>query len=382
MESNNRTLIFCVYNHVEYYPPSINALLVISKFFNEVHIVQRPYKKNEWTWPSNVYYRPIKKTINLRYFMNSSPLNKLYAFFLFTIDLFQAYKKNKPLVVITADTFSFFSWSICSLFLKKRAILWYHSHDAAEEKEIYSLFSIQYWAAFNERKNFHKLDFFSLPSVSRLGLYNLANFQGEIGIIPNYPLLEVFNRKSPREILENEITILFLGSICSGRGLEEIINLLPCKINNKEIKLKIIGFVNNQSYFDELSSLIARKKVEEWVTLEPPVAYKNLQNACEQANIGLGFYLSQSNLDRTIVTASNKIYEYAAMGIPVLSNIEIKNRIWCVTTEQNSIDIKRSIEFIVNDYSKISELALSDIKSELNFEKSFVPFIEKVIFRL
>lgn len=382
MEDTKKVFIFCVYNHVEYYPPSINALLVLSKYFSEVYILQRPYKKNEWPWPSNVHCQHVRKVVNVRHFMKYSPVYKFFAFFLFTINLFLLCRKNKPVVVMAADSFSFLSLSICSFFLKNKPISWYHSHDVAEEKEIFSFVSIQYWAAFFERKNLHNLDFFSLPSASRLDYYNSTGFKGALGIIPNYPLLEVFDRKYPREVPENEITLLFLGSICKGRGLENVINLLPCKVNNKEIKLEIIGFVNNPNYFEELKSLIARKGVEQWVTFQAPVAYINLQNACKKGNIGLGFYLSDSNLDKTIVTASNKIYEYAAMGIPVLSNIGLKNRIWCMTIEQNSANIKKSIEFIINDYLKISESALSDIKNELNFEIFFVPFIEKILSKL
>jgi glycosyltransferase involved in cell wall biosynthesis len=379
METRKKTLLFCVYNHIEYFPPSINAILAISKYFNDVYLLQRPYKKNEWPWPSNIYYKPIHRVINIREYMKYSSIYKVFAFFSFTLDLFWLCKKKRPSVVLTADPFSFFSWYICSFFLKEKPISWYHSHDVAESKEIFSMFSIQYWAAHFEGKNFHKVDFFSLPSFDRLEFYNKVEFKGEIGILPNYPLLDVFKRKWPRDIPEDQITLIFLGSICAGRGLEWIIDILPCRIRGREIKLKIIGFVNNSNYLEELKDRISRKNVQQWVTFEVPVAYINLQNACEHGDIGLGFYLTNSNLDRTILTASNKIYEYAAMGMPVLSNIAIKNCPWCVTVQQDGANIKQCIEYVINNHNVLSKSALQDIENSFNFESSFNPFIKKIL---
>jgi hypothetical protein len=80
-------------------------------------------------------------------------------------------------------------------------------------------------------------------------------------------------------------------------------------------------------------------------------------------------------------TSSNKIYEYAAMGLPIFYfddehyNLHLSKYRWAIATDLNLNELERKINYIKSEHETLSKAALSDFESSLNFELSFKPVL-------
>jgi hypothetical protein len=108
-----------------------------------------------------------------------------------------------------------------------------------------------------------------------------------------------------------------------------------------------------------------------------------ITNTCQ---IGLAIYTRTDITNSTLGTASNKIFEYAALGLPVLYydnehfRKHLGNYSWAVPTKTSGEALKKSLEYIAGNYEELSRQARQDFLSTLNFEYRFEPvrqFIEK-----
>jgi glycosyltransferase involved in cell wall biosynthesis len=87
--------------------------------------------------------------------------------------------------------------------------------------------------------------------------------------------------------------------------------------------------------------------------------------------------MGTDNVRKTLGTASNKIYEYAASGLPVIlyDNAQFRKYLehydWTFFTDGSVTSLKEIIQEIVLNYSKISGSSRDSFESELNFENKF-----------
>ena len=79
-----------------------------------------------------------------------------------------------------------------------------------------------------------------------------------IDIIPNYPNLNL-HISQPRIIQNSKIKIVFVGSVGTGRGIEEIIDVLNFKIANHQIELHIKGYLD--SNYKEIMVKTVKEKI-------------------------------------------------------------------------------------------------------------------------
>ena len=375
-EGDWTNLLIGVYNHPEYYPPTLNAVVNLSKICDNLSMVYRPLKKNQWAWSENVKLIEGGKSYNTLEQKQLPSLSKILIFIAFTWAFLKEIIRLKPKIILVCDNYSLLSLRLCWLIIPKKTCLWYHNHDVTEPASLPSKLSIQYWAAFNEKRAFSLIDIFTVPTELRLKYFSLDTFKGLTGIIPNFPSKYVFEGNQPRKI-DNKLKLVFMGSIAEGRGLEEIIDLLPFSLNGIEVEFEIFGFIGNPEFYSRLENLIEKKNVNDFVTLKGPVPYNKLITSCEKAHAGIGFYLSDSLMDQTISTASNKLFEYAAMGLPVFSNIEIPGNDWLIQT--NIGQLKDALEYCIKNYEDLSLKALEQYKLTNNFENRFLPFQNEIL---
>jgi hypothetical protein len=110
--------------------------------------------------------------------------------------------------------------------------------------------------------------------------------------------------------------------------------------------------------------------------------YSEVPKLSSLCHIGIGIHAKNDIMNVTLGTASNKLYEYAAVGLPILYyNKEYFTKYlskykWAIATELTPEAILASIEKIVSTYEAMSEAAYSDFISELNYEFFFKPLHE------
>jgi glycosyltransferase involved in cell wall biosynthesis len=109
-------------------------------------------------------------------------------------------------------------------------------------------------------------------------------------------------------------TAVYIGGLMPGRGLEQAIAALALV---PEARLRLVG-PGGDAYRRSLTALAAQTGVAERVTIEDPVAPGAVTDTI--ADAGVGLMLIQPICRSYELTLPNKLFEYAAAGLPILAS--------------------------------------------------------------
>ncbi|MEJ7768323.1 MAG: glycosyltransferase [Chitinophagaceae bacterium] len=366
-------LVVGIYFHPEAYPPTLNAVGELSDCFQNITIVHRNHMKGAWNFPGNVSVVPSGSLIS-SVDQENAPLHKKVWFFLqFTASLLRACRNHQPSVILVYDSLSLFAYHLIRPFLSLHKI-WYHNHDVTENTV--RKFSISWFAARKESQAFKYLDIFSLPTDERLPNFPMADFKGSYFFIPNYPARSFYEPFYHPKKIGQPLRIVFQGSIGPFHGIEEIIPLLKETVNGYNMMLVLKGPCRDE--YRKLCIELARKyEVSEKLVFKGVTSYAEVPVVSASCHIGIGILAKQDIMNKTLGTASNKLYEYAAVGLPVIYfNQENFNRYlskytWAFAVTLSSKEIKEKISLIIKSYEQLSVTAHQDFLTDLNFEKGF-----------
>jgi glycosyltransferase involved in cell wall biosynthesis len=368
-------IITGIYIDPDFYPPTINAIINFSEIAEEVVVVTRNHSLHNFPYPSNVTL--IKKG-KLKTVMDTEKKNILYklmSFLRFTLALWWQSNKNGTRIVIYYDSIPLFSYFITRIFTSKKKIFWYHNHDMPGT-HLTRKFSVGWFSGKFEHEAMRHVDYFSLPSDDRMKFYPGWSKPEKYFLIPNYPSLKVYQKKSKIEFIDDEIRIIFQGTIGSGHALEEMTELLKKRINNKSLRLILKGSVRTQ-YKNKINQLAASLGVSdrlEWKSLGPYCELPSLTKSC---HIGIAIHMGTDNVRKTLGTASNKIYEYAACGLPVIlyDNEQFRKYLnhqsWAYFTDGTTESLENCIREILDDYECQSYKSRNSFEENLNYEHAF-----------
>jgi hypothetical protein len=375
-------LVIGIYYHPEAYPPTLNAVQELSKCFSNITVVHRPHLKGTWQYPSNVQAIASGSYITSTG-QEQSPLPKKVAFFgRFVADLLNAIKKNKPAVVLLYDVHALFAYYLIRKFISGKHAIWYHNHDVFELKD-QRKHSIGWYACKAEKKIFSKLDIFTLPTADRFRCFPMEKFRGGKFVIPNFPSLEFYSRFYKPRTLQNDVRLIFQGRIDEGHGLEEIIPLLATPVNGRQLHLVLKGHCP-EHYKHKLEQLAAHHGVSDKLSFSGFTPYEDVPKLAASCHIGIGIFSKKETMHITLGTASNKLYEYAAVGLPVLYldeehfNRYLSRYDWAFPVQLTPSSIKDAVISILDNYTQYSASAHESFLQGLNFEKSFSPVMENL----
>jgi len=369
--------VVSIFGHPEFYPPTLNALRELSKNADEIFLLGRNVRPTEWKYPENVnviltgHFMTVKKVQEANFFL------KFLFFFQFTIKFYKLLIRHRPEWVLCYDAIPLLSFRIARLFISSPPKLWYHNHDVMKMEDM-KKFSVGWMAVRSEKNFFNKVDIFSLPALERKQFFPLHKLKGVLFHLPNFPSTTFYKQfNSKREVLD-ELNLLYQGTICKDHGIEELMDFISK--SNQKIKLSLIGNIES-NYKEKLISLSKKLGIEEDVKLYKPVSYAELPKITANAHVGIAVNIPENIMYATGGTASNKIYEYAAVGLPIFyyDNEHYKKHLskfkWAIPTDLSTEQLSKQIEFIKKDYKNLSEAALKDFESDLNFENSFKPLL-------
>jgi hypothetical protein len=151
-----------------------------------------------------------------------------------------------------------------------------------------------------------------------------------------------------------------------------------------EWQLVLKGSVTDD--FKNSINLIAKENnVSQQVSWEEIGSYYELPGLTEGCDIGIGINTNSDAVSLTQGTASNKVYEYAASGLPVLLNRHeqftqyLGNYDWAWFTDGSESSLKETLELMIKNLSSAGLSARNDFEKILNFEKCFLPVVNKII---
>lgn len=372
-----RNILVCVYSHPEFYPPTLNAIRELSSIFDRITTISRNVFESDWNYPSNHQLIVVGKYQSIRESEKSNYFHKIQSFFSFTAKMYKIIKKEKPSWILINNEIPLFSLHICKLLGLKDFKVWYHNHDPMEIRKL-STSSIAYWAKKNEKKCYQWIDIFSLPANERKIYFDLEYFKGTYIYLPNLPSLKFYSQfKSPKSIESNEIRILYQGFINENKGCEEIIDILNKGISEYKLKLLLKGSIRHD-YKKQLTESAVKNMVSNQVEFHGFGSYSEVPALANTCHIGIGIHHSRTDaVGTTLGTASNKIYEYAACGLPVIvyDNKHFRSHLekysWVFFTDLSHSNLLHILENIINNYAELSANAYQSFLTELNYETYF-----------
>lgn len=369
-------LVAALYSNIEGYPPSINAIQLLAEQYDEIVVLNSNVFKNEFVFKKNVVIKSVGKFIDIRSFENKSILLKIIHFIKYVYFL-KVNLKNAN-VFIAYDAIPLLAFKIIRLFepFKRAPMLWYHNHDVYEPG-LNRKFSIAWFAEKNEPKMFPAIDIFSLPAEERKKFFPIHLLHGAYFFLPNYPSIEFYNKFiNQNKIFDKEIKLIYQGSIGPGHGLEAIISILPNEILGRKLTLHLKGFISD-AYKLELKQIAKLYFAETHLFFYPVTAYQDVPKLASTCHIGIGIHTGTDRMNSSLGTSSNKIYEYAALGLPVLlyKNKHFVNALsmhpWATFTDLSALDLINCIKSIADNYEFLSKSAIDSFYEKLNYEHYF-----------
>lgn len=378
----NGRAVVSIYTDPDFYPPTINAILNLSEAFEEVVVISRNNAAKDFSYPENVRLIKIGENCTVREMEKQSFGKKIFYFLKFLSSFLKYSKQSATRLILVYDSFALFAWHLCRMLIKGKKI-WYHNHDMVNKKLI-SRFSIGGFAAASEVSAMKNIDFFSLPSKERLVYFPSLSTDIPVFIIPNYPSLKVYKSFQKNKTHATNVAIIYQGFIGPGHSLEQLTKLLSEKINGLTLQLILKGSVTD-SYRLSLEILARENGVEQQITWIPIGPYSELPTITTHADIGIGINKNTDMVSLAQGTASNKIYEYAASGLPVIlyKSDQFEKYLarydWAFFSDGSVVSLRKTIGEIVNNLENLSLSARKDFEQCLNYEQVFQPVMNKVV---
>jgi len=148
--------------------------------------------------------------------------------------------------------------------------------------------------------------------------YNIEN--KKVTILANYPNSQIISsskkfRKSNYSLINKNLRLVFAGHVNYNRGLQYIIPALA--IMNKKGLNTSLHIIGNGSYISKIKSLTNKYRLNKKVYFHNLIDPSKLMETLAQYDIGLTPYLINKH---TSVTVPGKLFEYMAIGLPILSS--------------------------------------------------------------
>ncbi len=368
-----KKVVVAIYLHPDYYPPTINAINCLAEICQELVVITNNNCTDDFFIGNNIKFIKIGKLLNPIEFEKQSTLYKVLFFIKFSVKFFWQSISSKTSLILMYDSIPLFSYYLFQHFLSKKKTSWFHSHDMPIKNKLRK-FSIGWFGAKYELDALQKVTIFSLPTNDRLKYYPRINSKTQYFELPNFPSKKIYNQITTSLNVkdDNVIKIIYQGTLGPNHSLEEIIPLLNRKINGKSLQLTLKGKVK-EDYEKKLKEIAEKHQVNHnliWIGIG---FYRDLQAITKQHEIGIAIHLG--NIPQG--TASNKIYEYAACGLPALvyDNEQFRKHLsgydWAVFTDGTPESLFDAIKYCNDNFAHLSKCAKNDFNNNFFFEKGF-----------
>jgi glycosyltransferase involved in cell wall biosynthesis len=378
-------VLLAIYADPERYPPTLSTATYLAEQGVEVTLLGRHFHPSRFAYPEGVNVVRSHPLLPMEALHQVSRLRKVGFFLTFCRKLWQRVRRERPQLIIAHDLLAAYAWYGVRRFIpaRLRPRFWYHSHDFIHGHTLSraSVFSL---AKRAEPDILGVADIFSIPVTERKSFYPLGNFRGDFYTIPNYPLQRFGEQREANSPSTDRIRLLYQGSLGDNHGFREWIGVAGKKVDGLPLDLTLIGPIR-PDYKKELEDLATELGVTDYVHLLPPVPYESLAAVTSACHIGLATHLPGERAIYTYgATSSNKIYEYAALGKPVVLydtphyRQYLDEYAWTAFTDLTEVSLLKAVGDLWEGYRAHSAQASTDFQQQLHFEAVFAPVWEKI----
>lgn len=375
-------VVVSIYNPTEFYPPTLNAIEYLAKYSGDVSVLSHAVAKSDrWEFPGNVSTVFAGEWPSMTH--KSGAFRNILRFIQFVSSLRKLLAREKPDLVLLYEPYALLAYQIClKLGISKAKVLWYHNHDIYEKKS-QGRFSVGRWAIAAEEQMMKRIDIFSLPANERKEFFNTDELKGRYYFLPNYPSRLLYDRFYKEPVLTDEIRLIYQGRIGEGHGIEQILKILNTHVSGKKLSLHLKGIINDD-YKLALQRLAQEYGVTNSLFFYGITSYKEVPALASTCHVGIAIHTKSDVMNQTLGTSSNKIYEYAAVGLPVLlyDNPHFKDHLsqyqWAFFTDCTENSLLDSLQEIVASYPTLSKAAHDSFVASLNFENGISSIVETI----
>ena len=306
---SKRAIQIIFYNNPDEYPPIINGVRMLVQAGWQVEILCRDSGK---TW--GVAYPAEANVIRIR----SEGRSSWQEYLAFVTRLLRHGSRHVSLIY-AHDMHALVPARMLATLYRRPLV--YHSHDFADESQQLPTGS-RVVHAF-QQKFARTVDLVIIPDADRAKVISRSlHLKRDPLIVANAPL----NRPVPRSTaLHQAITIrdrnftkvmIRQGRIGIGHAIESTIRSIPLWVD-QHWGFVLMG-VGESSYIEKLNQDARMLGIERQFIVLPPVGYDQIMEFTPAANVGHALYDPTHINNVHITTASNKIMEYMAAGLPLL----------------------------------------------------------------
>jgi glycosyltransferase involved in cell wall biosynthesis len=374
-----------VYANPDYYPPTVNAIHLLSEHFDIV-LIGRNQNPPDCEYSSNVQVHRLGAYTCLSERMQASPQAKIWEYISFVA---QARNLLKDVSLIyTYDAFAYTAAYLCQVGALHSVPLIYQNHEIAEHLPPRS--TLSGWVHRAEKSWIHKSSVVIFPDKDRANFFQkVTNLKKQPLIVPNFPLKSFFHLQEDwTSVIQKRwesVTLFYRGSISDTSAMREIIT--SASLLNKNVDVKFVGFLND-SNAKELENWVNHLDMANCFYYLGTLPYKDLNQPTLLATIGFALYKSTSFDRVACVTACNKIYEYAACGVPVIVSDfpnyrnYLSDEPWVrFANPDDAHSIASAIQDILSDFDNYRKMCIAARKAfeeKFNYEAVFSPLLWKI----
>jgi len=373
-------VLVAIYADLELYPPSLNAVRELAARVDHVYVVLRSLGHDGVDLPANVTVTCAIRTESEAAMRAMTRLEKVQDFIRFVRCLRAVQSRACPCLVLAYDPLPLLAVRLAGVG-RWSCLLWYHNHDK-EARNPNRFLSLGWWAFATEASAFRRIDFFTVPARERLPLFNTQRLRTAPVLLPNYPSMQQVGTIHPASI-DDVVRLVYQGSLGRHHGFQEIIPWLGHRVCGKKLHLTLVGKIA-PAFQMELLALAQSSGVTEYFEIKNFVPHAELPGVLSQFHIGLAIHKPVGVTYSTGGTASNKIYEYAAVGLPVVLfdsahyRDHLGTRYWVAFCTLTWEMFSAALETLLVDLEGRSRAAMADIEESLNFESVFLDAWKKV----
>ncbi len=361
---SEQSLLIIFYGNPDYYPPTVNAIKILSQQYSVV-VVCRNYKKQYICYPENVQVIRVGRFLAKEKSACQSPIKKMFQYYFFVATALQQAWKSRCELILAYDMHALFPTFLARWLIRKVKVI-YHCHDLIEKSETSGFMKIIKLFELKFSKYADKVIF---PNANRARkFYSEAKLSSMPLIVPNTHMLI---EKYPPGVLRNKLDVagydskeplvIHQGIICNNQYSLNIVESI--KEWDRGICVMIGEYEGGMK--EKLERKIQEYQLQKKVFVLSYISFEELTSYTVDADIGLGLYRTRNINFKYYAQASSKINDYIAVGVPVLVQVTSD----CKEVYGNEVWIK------VVDAEEPSEIALAintwlQDRDELNRAKS------------
>ena len=373
------------YANPDGYPPTIHAIELLRSRFT-VHLFCRNEGTPNYRWPSDVQVHRLGKSESMEQKQTKSPLRKLLEYRAFVTVVRRELRTMHPSLVIAYEPHALVAVSPIRGGMPP---VIYHRHEIDDHDRL-PHFSLQTWIY---RYALHLTRLASLvvfPERNRAEYYlGLAGDTRAPMIVPNVPLRRSFplttDIVSMIDARWSAPVLIYRGRVSEPNGIVGPVSALPLLPSG--IMLRLVGAVSD-TFRSQLMSIASELCVDERIVIEGYLPNTEADQATMEASCGFALQHPVSRNWTYLASASNKIFEYAACGVPVIVPDRESYReyfageSWVHYAEpSDAVSIAVAVKSVFSDrtaYMSKCKAARSSFENRFNYENVFQPVLDRI----